>query len=196
MATRTEQAAAPSWVRYSGIIIVLASLLDLFTNFIAVAVFPEAFIPGTRDAVIVGSLILSYLILGIIGAVALYVYYKDDFGWIGKVGLVSIVIGAGIGVAAIVTTGSLGGSFLNTFLVVFVGAGLLAVGLWRTPSTPRSAALLMGLTPVAAVVGMVGFSQSPESFLGLLGFGVLSLVWNGAWIVLGYHLWQQKPDLQ
>lgn len=79
-------------------------------------------------------------------------------------------------------------------LVVFVEAGLLAVGLWRTPSIPRSAALLMGLTPVAAVVGVVGFSLSTESFLGLLGFVVLSLAWSGAWIILGYHLWHQKPE--
>lgn len=133
-----DRAVVPSWVRYSGIVIILASLLDLFTNFVVVAVFPEAFIPGTRDAVIAGTFVLSYLILGIIGVVALYVYYTDSFGWIGKGGLLSIAIGAGIGVVTIITTGDIGGNFLNFFLVLFVGAGLLAVGLRRIPSIPWS----------------------------------------------------------
>lgn len=109
-------------------------------------------------------------------------------------GLVLIVVGAGTGVITIVTTGSLVGSFLNMFWVGFVGAGLIADGLWRTASIPRNAAHLMGLTPLAAAVGILGSSQSTESFMGLLGFGVLILVWNGAWIFLGYHLWQQKPE--
>lgn len=193
MATQSEQAAAPSWVRYSGLIIILAALLDLFTDFVAINMFPEAFVPGTRDAFIVGNLVLSYLILGSLGAVVLYVYYADVFGWIGKVGLILIVVGAGVGAATIVTTGAPGGSLLNLFLVVFLGAGLLAVALWRTPSIPRSAALLMGVTPVAAAVA-VGFTEFIESFLGILGFVVMSLAWSGAWIILGYHLWQLKPE--
>lgn len=193
MDTRTDPATAPSWVRYSGLVIILAALLDLFTDFVAINMFPDAFVPGTRDAVIVGNFVLSYLILGSLGAVALYVYYENVFGWIGKVGLILIVVGAGIGVVTVLTTGAPGGNLLNLFLVVFVGAGFLAVSLWQTPSIPRSAALLMGVTPVAAAVA-VGFTVFTESFLGILGFVVMSLAWSVAWIILGYHLWQQKPE--
>lgn len=79
-------------------------------------------------------------------------------------------------------------------VLVFGGAALLAVGLWRTPSIPRSAAVLMALTPVAAIVGIVGYAQSPEGLLGLVGYVVLSVVWAAAWVILGYHIWRQKPD--
>lgn len=76
MATEPHRKGAPSWVRYSGIVIILASLLALFGNFFAIAVFPEVLVPGTWDVVIVGNLILSYVILGIIGAVTIYVYTR------------------------------------------------------------------------------------------------------------------------
>lgn len=195
MATERRRPAVPSWARYSGLVIIVGAVLELITSFAIGLAFPEAFIPGTRDAAIVADIVLSYLVLGFIGVVALYVYYGDSFGRIGNLGLLSIAVGIVIGVGTILLTGSAVGTLFNMVLV-FGGAGLLAIGLWRTPDIPRSAALLMGAAPIAAAVTIVGLSQSPESLLGQVGYLALSLVWAGAWIILGYHLWRQRPSAE
>lgn len=192
MATETSRASAPSWVRYGGLVIVAAALLELVASLTIGVLFPEALVPGTRDAVVVADIVLTYLVLGLVGVAALYVYYRRSFGWIGNLGLLLIAVGIVVGVVTIVLTGSAAGSLLNMALV-FGGAALLAVGLWRTPSAPRSATLLMAATPVAALVAIVGFALSPEGLLGPIAYLVLSLVWAGAWIVLGVHLWRARP---
>lgn len=189
MAAKTERDAVPSWVRYGGLAAILASILEMFTSIFAGALFPEALEPGTRDALVVGDLVVTYLVLGVIGVAAVYGRYGDELGRAGTLGLVAVAAGAVIGIVTVVVTGSFAGNLLNV-LLVFGGAALLAVGLWRIPSVPRSAPVLMGLAPVAAVAGIAAFVVAPESSVGPVAFLVVNVVWGLAWIVLGYHLWR------
>ena len=210
MARRTASRAPHRWVRYGGPVIVLASLLELLTILLVGVLYPEGVVDGTGEATIVRNLVLTYLALGGIGVVVLYVRYRDSFGLIGTLGIYLILLGVAFGVATLLTTGSMAGdlplvgvlfgdvittyvpgALVNQFLV-FGGAGFLAVGLWRTPTVPTSAVVLMGLTPLAAATGIVGFALFPDSPVGPIGFLALTVVWAGAWIVLGYHLWTER----
>lgn len=210
MASRTTSRASHRWVRYGGPVIVLASVLELLTILLVGIVYPEGVVEGTGDAALVRNLVLTYLVLGGIGVVVLYVRYRDSFGLVGTLGLYLILLGVAFGVATLLTTGSMAGdlplvgvlfgdvittyvpgALVNQFLV-FGGAGFLAVGLWRTPTVPTSATVLMGLTPLAAATGIVGFALLPETVLGPIGFLALTVVWAGAWIILGYHLWTER----
>lgn len=189
MAAKTDHRTVPSWVRYGGLAAILASILEMFTSIFAGTLFPEALEPGTRDALVVGDIVVTYLVLGVVGIAAVYGRYGDELGLAGALGLVAIAVGAVIGIVTVVVTGALAGNLLNVVLV-FGGAGLLAVGLWRIRTVPRSAPVLMGLTPVAAVAGIAAFLVAPESSAGLFAFLVVNVVWGLAWIVLGYHLWR------
>lgn len=189
MAAETDRDAVPAWVRYGGLAAILAAVLETLVSLFVGAVFPEAFEPGTRDALLVGDLVVTYLVLGVVGAVAVYGRYGDALGWIGNLGLLAIALGAVVGVAMVVVTGSVASDLLN-LLLVFGGAALLAVGLWRIRSVPRSAAALMGLAPVLVVASIAAALLAPESLVAPVTFVVLSLVWGAAWIVLGYHLWR------
>lgn len=173
-----------SLVRYGGLVAIAAALLEVLTTTLSEFAF-------TTDAIEVGDVVATYLLLGIVGVAAVYVRYEDEFEWPGKVGLAAIATGAVVGLVSVLA-GSVVGSLLNLVLV-FGGAAFLAVGLWRAPSAPRSAAVLMGLAPAFAVVGIAAFSLAPESLLGPVLIVVLNVVWGAAWIVLGYHLWQW-PD--
>ena len=192
MAVETERSAVPSWVRYGGLAAIVAAVLEILTTLFLEAMFPEAVVPGTRDALLVADIVLTYLILGLVGVAAVYVRYNDSFGWVGNLGLLSIAVGVFVGIGTILLTGSAAGTLLN-FVLVFGGAGLLAIGLWRTPTIPRSAAILMGVAPIAAAIGIAGLSISPESLLAIGAFFLLNVVWGGAWIVLGYHIWTDSP---
>lgn len=209
MDRRTVSGQSHRWVGYGGPVIVLASLLELFTILLVGILYPEGVVEGTGEAAIVRNLVLTYLVLGGIGVVVLYVRYRDSFGLVGNLGLYLILLGVVFGITTLLTTGSMAGdlplvgvifgdvitsyvpgALINQFLV-FGGAGFLAVGLWRTPTIPTSAAVLMGLTPLAAAVGIVGFSLFPDTVVGPIGFLALTVVWAGAWILLGYHLWTE-----
>lgn len=189
MATESARGAMPTWVRYGGLAAIVAALLEMFTSAFAGVVFPEALEPGTRDALLVGDLVVTYLVLGVVGVAAVYGGYRAEMGWPGKLGLLSIAVGAVVGIVSVVLTGVIAGNLLNV-LLVFGGAALLAVGLWRIPSVPRSAAALMGLAPVLAVAGIAAFLLVPEGALGAVAFLAVNVVWGLAWIVLGYHLWR------
>lgn len=189
MAAETGRGRMPRWVRYGGLAAILASVLEMSTSAFAGVVFPEALEPGTRDALVVGDLVVTYLVLGVVGVAAVYGGYRTVMGWTGKLGLLSIAVGAVIGIVTTVLTGSVAGNLLNV-LLVFGGAALLAVGLWRIRSVPRSVPVLMGLSPVLAVAGVAAFLLAPEGVLGTVAFLAVNVVWGLAWIVLGYHLWR------
>lgn len=210
MANRTTRIGTPSWVRYGGIVVIVAALLELLTILLVGLLYPEGVVAGTGDETIVRTLVLTYLALGGIGVIVLFVRYRDTFGLVGNLGLYLILLGVAFGVATLLTTGSMAGdlplvgvlfgdvittyvpgALVNQFLV-FGGAGFLAAGLWRTPTVPTSATVLMGLTPLAAATGIVGFALLPDTVVGPIGFLVLTVVWAGAWIVLGYHLWTER----
>lgn len=179
----------PAWVRYGGLAAILASVLEFGTSTLVGVVFPEAFEPGTRDALLVGDVVVTYLVLGIVGCAALYGRYSRELGRVGLVGLLSIAVGAVVGIVATVVNGVVAGSLLNVALV-FGGAAFLAVGLWRLPTVPRAAPVLMGAAPVGVAAGIVAFAVAPEAVAGPLIFLAVNAVWGLAWVVLGYHLWR------
>lgn len=187
MSAERPDRAVPRWVRYGGLAAVLASVLEFGTSTLVGVVFPEAFEPGTRDALLVGDVVVTYLVLGLVGIAALYGRYGRALGRVGLVGLLSIAVGAVVGIVATLVTGVVAGSLLNVALV-FGGAALLAVGLWRLPTVPRAAPVLMGAAPVGVAAGIVAFAVAPEA--GPLLFLLVNAVWGLAWVVIGYHLWR------
>lgn len=189
MAAEAEREGVPTWVRYGGLAAVLAAVLATVTSLLVATLFPAALDPGTRDALVVGDLVVTYLLLGLLGVVAVYGRYGDALGWTGNLGLFTVAVGAVFGVAATVRYGVGVGTLLQLSLL-FGGAALLAVGLRRIQSAPRSAAVLLGLSPVLATVTVVARTLSPGSRLGALAYVLVSLAWGGAWVVLGYHLWR------
>lgn len=90
--------------------IIVASILELLTTLGIGVLFPEALEPGSRSAAIVADIVVTYLIPGVIGSSALYVRYRNAFGWIGTVGLGSIAVGAVVGLTSILLTGSVAGN--------------------------------------------------------------------------------------
>lgn len=182
----------PTWVRYGGLAAVLAAVLAVATSLLVATLFHGSLDPGTRDSLVVGDLVVTYLLLGLLGVVAVHGRYSAALGWTGNLGLFTVAVGGVFGVAATVLYGVGVGNLLQLSLL-FGGAALLAVGLRRIPSTPRSAAALLGLAPVLAVVAVAAGALSPESRLGAIAYVLVSLTWGGAWVVLGYHLWR-SPD--
>lgn len=187
MARGGRFSSGPSWVRLTGILVIISAVLEIFTSVFLEIVFPEALVPGTSDAALVTDIVITYLILGLIGVIGLYLLYHDSFGWIGNLGLLAIAIGAIVGIAATLVTAMPTGDLFN-WIVVFGGAGLLAGGLWRTPRIPRIAAVLMAVTPIAAGLTIVGLAIAPTSPFTLIAYLTLNVTWGGAWIVIGYHL--------
>lgn len=122
-------------VRFGGLVAIAAAVLEMVTT--ALSQFATV-----GDAVEIGDVVATYLLLGLVGVAAVYVRYEGEFEAAGKLGLGAIAAGAVVGLAT-VRSGSVAASLLNLFLV-FVGAALLAVDLWRAPTAPRGAAVLMG----------------------------------------------------
>lgn len=78
------------------------------------------------EAVEVGDVDVTYLLLGIVAVGAVYVRYEAQFEWTGRPGLGAVAAGAVVGLAT-VRSGSVATSLPN-LLSVFGGAALLAVG--------------------------------------------------------------------
>ena len=171
-----------SLVRYGGLVAIVAAVLEMFTT--ALTQFATV-----GDAVEVGDVVATYLLLGIVGVAAVYVRYEAEFELPGTLGLAAIAAGAVIGLAT-VRSGSVTASLLN-LLLVFGGAALLSIDLWRAPAAPDGAAVLMGLAPVFAVLAVGAFSLAPGSLLGPVLIVALNVVWGAAWIVLGYRLFTE-----
>lgn len=189
MGAESDPDDVPTWVRYGGLSAAAAAVLGAATSLLVTSLFPEALEPGTRGSLVVGDLVVTYLLLGLLGVVAIHGRYADALGLAGNLGLFTVAVGAVFGVAATVLYG-VGVGYLLRLSLLFAGAALLAVGLRRIPAVPRSGAVLLGLAPVLAVVAVVARSLSPGSHLGALAYALVSLVWAAAWVVLGYHLWR------
>lgn len=169
-------------VRFGGLVAIAAAVLEVVTT--ALSQFATV-----GDAVEIGDVVATNLLLGLVGVAAVYVRYEGEFEAVGELGLGAIAAGAVVGLAT-VRSGSVAASLLNLF-PVFGGAALLAVDLWRAPTAPRGAAVLMGLAPVFAVLGVAPFSVAPASLLGPVLIGVLNVVWGAAWIILGSRLFTE-----
>lgn len=189
----TDPDRVPDWVRYGGLAAIVASVLQLATGAFVGLAFPEALEPGTRDALVVGDVVVTYLVLGLVGVVTVYGRYRARLGLPGNLGLFSIAVGAVLGVATVFLTGSVAVTRPNAMLI-YGGAGLLAVGLRRIPSVPRGVPLLLGLSPVVWLVGTVASGLAPDDPLGPAAFLAVEAAWAVAWVALGYHLWRSPGD--
>ncbi len=134
------------------------------------------------------------------GLLALLVRYGGSYGRLGTAGVVVIFAGYAMlllgstpavllsaeGSRGLILAGQDLG-FLGA-LVAGVGAVLLGIALWRTRSAPRVGALLL---IVALPVGIVGvILVSAVGFVDIAGLP-LTVLYGGAWIVLGSHLGSQ-----
>jgi len=135
-----------------------------------------------------------------LGLLALRVRYKESYGRVGAVGHFIVLVGyamlfLGSAPAVVLSSESLRGfimggqdlGFLGA-LVAELGAVPLGVALWRTRAASRVGATLLIL---ALPVGFVGILLL--SAVGLVDIAGLPLtvLYGGAWIVLGSRLWVQ-----
>lgn len=193
MPTDADHDGVPDWVRYAGLAAIVASGLRLATGALVGLALPKALEPGARDALVVGDVVVTYLVLGLVGVLAVYGRYRARLGPAGNLGLFSIAVGGVLGVATVVVTGSVVVTRRNAMLV-YGGAGLLAVGLRRIPTVPRGVSLLLGLTPFGWVAGTVASSLALDGHLGPAAFLAVDAAWAVAWVALGYHLWRSPGD--
>ncbi len=134
------------------------------------------------------------------GLWALHAHYKGSYGRLGTAGVIVVFVGyvmlfLGSVPAVVFSPAGSGGlilagqdlGFLGA-LVAGVGAVLLGIALLRSRSAPRAGALLL---VVALPVGLPGvIVVSAVGFVNIAGLP-LTVLYAGAWIVLGGQLWSQ-----
>ena len=131
------------------------------------------------------------------GLWALHARYKGSYGRLGTAGVIVVFVGyvmlfLGSVPAVVFSPAGSGGliragqdlGFLGA-LVAGVGAVLLGIALLRARSAPRAGALLLVVALPVGIVGVIVVSA-----LGLVNIAGLPLtvLYGGAWIVLGRHL--------
>ncbi len=161
--------------------------------------FPEdpAFRPYNLVLLVIAALLAA-------GLWALRARYKGSYGRLGTAGIVVIFVGYAMlflgSVPAVLLSpdGSRGliraGQDLGFLaaLVAGVGAVLLGIALLRARSVPRAGALLL---IVALPVGFAGvILVSAIGFVDIAGLP-LTVLYGGAWMVLGSHLGSQGSAL-
>ncbi len=144
--------------------------------------------------------LLVIVVLLAAGLLALRARYKGSYGRLGAAGVVVVFVGYAMmffgSLPAVVLSpeGSRGliqagqdWGFLGA-LVAGLGAVPLGIALLRARSAPRAGALLL---IVALPVGIVGvIIVSAVGFVNIAGLP-LTVLYAGAWIVLGGQLWSQ-----
>ena len=144
--------------------------------------------------------LLVIVVLLAAGLLALRARHKGSYGRLGKAGVVAVFVGyammfLGSGPAVLLSAEGSRGlilagqdlGFLGA-LVAGLGAVPLGIALWRTRSAPRAGALLL---IVALPVGLAGvIFVSAMGFVNIAGLP-LTVLYGGAWIVLGGHLRSQ-----
>jgi hypothetical protein len=144
--------------------------------------------------------LLVIVVLLAAGLLALRARYKGSYGRLGAAGVVVVFVGYAMmffgSLPAVVLSpeGSRGliqaGQDLGFLgaLVAGLGAVPLGIALLRARSAPRAGALLL---IVALPVGIVGvIIVSAVGFVNIAGLP-LTVLYAGAWIVLGGQLWSQ-----
>jgi hypothetical protein len=158
--------------------------------------FPEdpVFRPYNLVLLVIVALLAASLL-------ALRVRYGGSYGRLGTAGVVVIFLGYALlffgsfpavllspeGQRGLILAGQDVG-FLGALVAGF-GAVTLGVALWRTRTAPRAGALLL---IVALPVGIAGvLLVSALGFVDAAGLP-LTVLYGGAWIVLGLHLGSQR----
>jgi hypothetical protein len=144
--------------------------------------------------------LLIITVLLALGLWALRERHKGSYGRLGTAGVAVVFVGYALmflgSVPAVVLSPEgwrgliMAGQDLGFLgaLVAGVGALLLGIALWRTPSAPRAGALLLICALPVGILGVI--------FVSALGFAdiaglPLTALYGGAWIVLGSHLGSQ-----
>jgi hypothetical protein len=146
---------------------------------------------------------LALLVIAVLlaaGLLALRARHKESYGRLGKAGVVAVFVGYAMmflgSVPAVLLSAEgsrgliLAGQDLGFLgaLVAGLGAVPLGIALWRTRSAPWAGALLL---IVALPVGLAGvIFVSAMGFVNIAGLP-LTVLYGGAWIVLGGHLRSQ-----
>jgi hypothetical protein len=146
---------------------------------------------------------LALLVIAVLlaaGLLALRARHKESYGRLGKAGVVAVFVGYAMmflgSVPAVLLSAEgsrgliLAGQDLGFLgaLVAGLGAVPLGIALLRARSAPRAGALLL---VVALPVGIVGvIFVSAMGFVNIAGLP-LTVLYGGAWIVLGGHLRSQ-----
>ena len=144
--------------------------------------------------------LLVIVVLLAAGLLALRARHKESYRRLGKAGVVAVFVGYAMmflgSVPAVLLSAEgsrgliLAGQDLGFLgaLVAGLGAVPLGIALWRTRSAPRAGALLL---IVALPVGLAGvIFVSAMGFVNIAGLP-LTVLYGGAWIVLGGHLRSQ-----
>jgi hypothetical protein len=144
--------------------------------------------------------LLVIVVLLAAGLLALRARHKESYGRLGKAGVVAVFVGYAMmflgSVPAVLLSAEgsrgliLAGQDLGFLgaLVAGLGAVPLGIALWRTRSAPWAGALLL---IVALPVGLAGvIFVSAMGFVNIAGLP-LTVLYGGAWIVLGGHLRSQ-----
>jgi len=144
--------------------------------------------------------LLVIVVLLAAGLLALRARHKGSYGRLGKAGVVAVFVGYAMmflgSVPAVLLSAEgsrgliLAGQDLGFLgaLVAGLGAVPLGIALWRTRSAPWAGALLL---IVALPVGLAGvIFVSAMGFVNIAGLP-LTVLYGGAWIVLGGHLRSQ-----
>jgi hypothetical protein len=149
-------------------------------------------------------LLLVIAVLLTVGLLALHNRYKGRYGRLGSVGVIVIVVGY-----ALLFFGSIPAVFLSPdslrglkmagqdlgflgALVAGIGAVLLGIALLRARAASRLGVLLLIIALPAGFVGVILVSA-----VGLVDIAGLPLtvLYGGAWIILGGELWSQAGAL-
>ena len=144
--------------------------------------------------------LLVIVVLLAAGLLALRARHKESYRRLGKAGVVAVFVGYAMmflgSVPAVLLSAEgsrgliLAGQDLGFLgaLVAGLGAVPLGIALWRTRSAPWAGALLL---IVALPVGLAGvIFVSAMGFVNIAGLP-LTVLYGGAWIVLGGHLRSQ-----
>ena len=158
--------------------------------------FPEdpVFRPYNLYLIVVAVLLIA-------GLLALRARYRGSYGRLGTAGALVVFVGyallfLGSVPAVVLSAEGLRGlimagqdlSFLGA-LVAGVGAVPLGIALWRTWSATRAGALLLVLALPVGFSGVI--LVSALGFVDIAGLP-LTLLYGGAWIVLGAHLRSER----
>lgn len=181
------------WIRTAGIgamvgsgAVLLATLIDTLTDFTS--------IPATPEYVATWAMLTVGAVLLLLGAVAVYARYDDEFGYLGTsgaviagLGFLSMVIG---GAWSAIYTGPAGetlpggGLVFAGLLVAMLGSLVLAFGLRRAQVATRAAMLLFAAPVVLVLTFVVG-----EAVTNVVDFDLMWILFlvtfSTGWIALG-----------
>lgn len=181
------------WIRTAGIgamigsgAVLAATLIDNLTDITSVPATPEYV--ATWTMLTVGALLL------LLGAIAVYARYDDEFGYVGAsgtaiagLGFLSMIVG---GAWSAIYTGPAnetlpgGGLVFAGLLVAMLGSLVLAFGLRRAQVATRAAMLLFAAPVVLVLTFIVGEAVTDVVNVDLMWILFL-ITFSTGWIALG-----------